>query len=83
MRNFCIAVIAAGLMGAPMAWAQPLAPGKPAGVAAARNGASTGLLIIGGIAVAALVAVVAIGSSNNNNGVLTNGTASTASGTTS
>jgi hypothetical protein len=82
MRIFCIALITAGLMAAPMAWAGPLAPGKPAGVHdAARHGARTGLLIAGGLAVAAVVAVVAIGGgSNNYNGVLTTGSSS---GTTS
>jgi hypothetical protein len=82
MRSFCIAAIAAGLVFSPMASAQPLAPGKPAGVKVARNGASTGLLIIGGVAVAALVALVAFGSNSSdaNKGVLNVGTAS---GTTS
>ncbi len=82
MRTFCIAVIAAGLVFSPMASAQPLAPGKPAGVKAARNGASTGLLIMGGVAVAAVVALVALGGNSNdaNKGVLNVGTAS---GTTS
>ena len=65
-----------------MVSAQPLAPGKPAGVKVARNGASTGLLIIGGVAVAAAVALVAFGSNSSdaNKGVLNVGTAS---GTTS
>jgi hypothetical protein len=82
MRSFCVAVIAASLVFLPMASAQPLAPGKPAGVKAARNGASTGLLVVGGIAVAAVVALVAFGnnSSDANKGVLNVGTAS---GTTS
>jgi hypothetical protein len=76
MRTFCIAMIAAGLMAAPMASAQPLAAGKPAGVHAARHGASTGLLIIGGIAAVAIVAIVAVGKNNNNNtGVLNVGAA--------
>jgi hypothetical protein len=82
MRTFCIAATAAGLMFSPMASAQTLAPGKPAGVHAARHGANTGLLIIGGIAVAAVVGVLVLGSnSNNNTGVVNVGTA--ASGTTS
>jgi hypothetical protein len=80
MRNFCIAAIAASLMFAPVASAQPLAPGKPAGVHAARHGANTGLLIIGGLAVAAAVAVATVGSnSNNNSGVLNVGTAASTS----
>ena len=42
MRNFCAVLVAAGLVTAPMASAQPsatgsLAPGKPAGVHAAQD----------------------------------------------
>ena len=78
MRIVCIAAAAAGLMMSPMASAAPLAPGKPAGVHAARHGASTGLLIAGGLAVAAIVAVVALGSSSNDTtGVLTSGISGT------
>ena len=79
MRGFLIAAVAASLMAAPV-WAQPLAPGKPAGVHEARRGASTGLLIAGGLLVAGLVAVVAFSGSDNNNGVVTNGVST---GTTS
>lgn len=79
MRILCVAAVAAGLMISPMAVAQPLAPGKPAGVKEARHGASTGLLIIGGVAVAALVAVLTVGkSSNNNTGVVMSGNSTTA-----
>ena len=80
MRGFLIAAVAAGLMFGPVASAQPLAPGKPAGVHEARRGASTGLLIAGGLLVAGLVAVVAFSGSDNNNGVVTNGVST---GTTS
>ena len=66
MRGLCIATIAAGLMFAPMARAQPLAPGKPAGVHAAKNGASTGLLLMGTALVAGL-AVLAISTGGTNN----------------
>ena len=73
MRSFCIAAVSAGLIAAPMAAAEPLAPGKPAGVHQARRGASTGLLIAGGVLVAGLVAVVAFSGSDNNKGVVTAG----------
>jgi hypothetical protein len=32
MRKLCSFVIAIGMTASPMAWADPLAPGKPAGV---------------------------------------------------
>jgi len=73
MRSFCIAAITASLMFTSLAWAQPLSPGKPAGIHQARRGASTGLLIAGGVLVAGLVAVVAFAGSDNNNGVVTAG----------
>ncbi|HWY66129.1 MAG TPA: hypothetical protein VNX61_13030, partial [Rhizomicrobium sp.] len=80
MRHLGIAVIVASLAVSPLASAQPLSPGKPAGVHAARRGASTGLLIAGTVLAAGLIAVVAInGSSNNNSGVVTNGVATTTS----
>jgi hypothetical protein len=77
MRSFCIAAIAASLMFASPAWTQPLAPGKPAGIHQARRGASTGLLVVGGLLVAGLVAVVAFSGSDNKNGVLNNGVSTT------
>lgn len=70
MRNFCIAVLAAGLMFAPMAQAQPLPPGKPAGVHAAKMGARTGLLIVGTALVAGLVAAALSTGGNNNAGIV-------------
>ena len=79
MRRLGIAVIVAGLAGSPVVCAQPLSPGKPAGVHAARHGASTGLLIAGTVLVAGLIAVVAINGGSNNSGVVTNGVATTTS----
>ncbi len=71
MRFLVVAVIAAGLAAAPVAvCAQPLSPGKPAGIHQARHGASTGLLIAGGVLAAGLVAVLAFNSSGNNNGLV-------------
>ena len=77
MRSVCIAAIAASLIFAPLASAQPLSPGKPAGIHQARRGASTGLLVVGGLLVAGLVAVVAFSGSDNNKGVLNSGTSTT------
>jgi hypothetical protein len=73
MRSFCIAAVTASLMFASLARAQPLSPGKPAGIHQARRGASTGLLVAGGVLVAGLVAVVAFAGSDNNKGVVTAG----------
>jgi hypothetical protein len=69
MRSLCITTIAAGLMFAPMAWAQPLAPGKAAGVHAAKHGASTGLLVMGTALVAGLVVLAMSTGGNNNTGL--------------
>jgi hypothetical protein len=52
IRFLGIAVIIASLAVSQDASAQPLSPGKPAGVHEARRGASTGLLIAGGVLVA-------------------------------
>jgi hypothetical protein len=79
MRFLSTAVIVASLAVSQAASAQPLSPGKPAGVREARHGASTGLLIAGGILVAGLVAVLAYTNSGNNNGVVTNGSSATTS----
>jgi len=77
MRSVCIAILAASVMLAPLASAQPLSPGKPAGIHQARRGASTGLLVVGGLLVAGLVAVVAFSGNDNNKGVLNSGTSTT------
>ena len=77
MRSVCIAILAASVMLAPLASAQPLSPGKPAGIHQARRGASTGLLVVGGLLVAGLVAVVAFSGSDNKKGVLNNGVSTT------
>jgi hypothetical protein len=59
MRNFCIAAVTAGLMFAPAAWAEPLAPGKPAGVRVAQAEDNTVLYIVLGAAVIAGIAIAA------------------------
>jgi hypothetical protein len=77
MRNFCIATVAASLIFAPMASAQPLASGKPAGVEAARLHVGTGLLIVGGLLVAGLAIAVASTGGTNNSGILNPAASST------
>jgi hypothetical protein len=57
--------------------AQPLSPGKPAGVREARHGASTGLLIAGGVLAAGLVAVLLYTNKGNNNGIVIPGPSTT------
>jgi hypothetical protein len=79
MRFLGIAAIVASLAVSQNAAAQPLPPGKPAGVQEARRGASTGLLIAGGVLVAGLVAVLAYTNSGNNKGVVTNGSSASTS----
>jgi hypothetical protein len=74
-RGCWIAAIIAGLIVAPMAAAEPLAPGKPAGVhQAARKNTRAGLLIAGGLLAGGIAALVIFGGSDNNNGVLNTGT---------
>jgi hypothetical protein len=77
MRFLGTAVIVASLAVTQVVTAQPLSPGKPAGVQEARRGASTGLLIAGGVLVAGLVAVLAYTNSGNNNGVVVPGPSTT------
>jgi hypothetical protein len=69
MRNICIAAVTAGLLFAPAAWAEPLAPGKPAGLHNAQVMDNTVLLVVLGAAVIAGIAVAASsGGSNGGNG---------------
>jgi len=79
MRRLRPVAIATALAISSSAFAQPLAPGKPAGVHQARHGASTGLLIAGTALLAGLVAIVVFKGSDNNTGVLTSGSATTTS----
>ena len=79
MRNFCSAAVAASLLFASAASAQPLASGKPAGVEAARFHAGTGLLIVGGLLVAGIAIAVANTGGNNTTGLVNpQGSSSTA-----
>jgi hypothetical protein len=79
MRRLQVVAIITVLAVSTSSFAQPLAPGKPAGVQRARHGASTGLLIAGTALVAGLVAVVVFKGSDDNTGVLTSGSATTTS----
>jgi hypothetical protein len=80
MRNFCIAAAAAGLILAPAAWAEPLSPGKPAGVHQAQDWDSGTTMIIIGVGVAA--AAIAIAASSGNSGGPTTMTTSPATSST-
>jgi len=70
MRNLCIAAATAGLVLSPVlspaAWADPLSPGKPAGVHQAQRWDNGTTMIIIGVGVAA--AAIAIAVSSNNSG---------------
>ena len=80
-RGLCVAAIIAGLIAAPAACAEPLAPGKPAGThQAARKNTRTGLLIAGGLLAGGIAALVIFGGSDNNNGVLNVGTSTGTTG---
>ena len=66
MRNVCSFVIAIGLIASPMAWAEPLAPGKPAGVHAAQM-TNKEWLVLGGIAAVGIgVAIATAGGRSSN-----------------
>ena len=73
MRNFCAALVATSLMIVPMASADPLAPGKPAGVRAAQSDdPNMPLYFFGAVAVGLGIALAV--SNNDNNGVVAPGT---------
>jgi hypothetical protein len=65
MRNFYVALVAASLMIVPMASAEPLAPGKPAGVRAAQSNDNMPLIYFGLVAVGIGVALAVAGNDNN------------------
>lgn len=60
MRKLCTAVIAVSMLASSIAWAETLAPGKPAGVRQAQMG-SKEILIFGTIGVAAITIVAVAG----------------------
>jgi hypothetical protein len=71
MRTFCSFVIAIGLTVSPTAWADPLAPGKPAGVHQAQDVGmgSKEWLILGALGAAGIgIAIATSGGRSSNPG---------------
>ena len=66
MRNLCSFVIAIGLTASPMAWADPLAPGKPAGVHQAQM-ADKEWLVLGGVAAVGIGVAIATSGGRSSN----------------
>jgi hypothetical protein len=60
MRKLCTAIVAVSVLASSMAWAETLAPGKPAGVRQAQMG-SKEILIFGTIGVAAVTIIAVAG----------------------
>lgn len=60
MRKLCTAVVAVSMLASSMAWAETLAPGKPAGVRQAQMGTKE-VLIFGTIGVAAVTIIAVAG----------------------
>ena len=67
MRKLCSFVIAIGLTASPMAWAEPLAPGKPAGVHQAQEMGSKEWLILGGVPAAGIGVAIATSGGRSSN----------------
>jgi hypothetical protein len=65
MRNFCAAFVATSLMIVPMASAEPLAPGMPAGVRVAQSQDINPLIYFGVVAVGIGVALAVSNNDNN------------------
>jgi hypothetical protein len=59
MRTPCSFVIAIGLIASPVAWAEPLAPGKPAGVQKAQM-TNKEWFVLGGIAAVGIGVAIAV-----------------------
>jgi hypothetical protein len=70
MRSLCTLVTATALMVSPMAWAEPLAPGKPAGVREAQMGDKE-WLVFGGVAVLLASVLIATNGSGSHASVTT------------
>ena len=66
MRKVCSFVIAIGLTASPMAWAEPLAPGKPAGVHAAQMG-NKEWFVLGGVAALGIGIAIATSGGRSSN----------------
>jgi hypothetical protein len=66
MRKLCTFVIAIGLVTSPT-WADPLAPGKPAGVHQAQGMGNKEWLVLGGVAAVGIgVAIATAGGRSSN-----------------
>lgn len=74
MRKLCTAVIAVSMFASSIAWAETLAPGKPAGVRQAQMG-SKEILIFGTLGVAAITIVAVAGTGGDQLTQQLNGTA--------
>jgi hypothetical protein len=82
MRNFYVALVATSLMIVPMASADPLAPGKPAGVRSAQSDdPNMPLYFFGAVAVGLGIALAVAG--NNDNSTPTSPSTSVTTTTTS
>jgi len=66
MRKLGSFVTAIGLIASPMVWAEPLAPGKPAGVHQAQGMTDKEWLVFGGLAVAGIGFAIATAGGGNN-----------------
>ncbi len=66
MRKLCSFVIAIGLTASPMAWAEPLAPGKPAGVHQAQM-TDKEWLVFGGLAAVGIGVGIAVSGGRSSN----------------
>jgi hypothetical protein len=60
MRKLCTVAVAVSMLASSVAWAETLAPGKPAGVRQAQMG-SKEILIFGALGVAAVTIVAVAG----------------------
>jgi hypothetical protein len=72
MRIACSVVIATALLASGMALAEPLAPGKPAGVHAAQMGDKE-WLVFGGVGIALAAVLIANNGSGSHAAVTTQG----------
>ena len=66
MRKLCAVVIGISLAASSLAWAEPLAPGKPAGVHAAQMGDKE-WLVFGGIAAVGIGVAIAVSGGRSSN----------------
>jgi hypothetical protein len=67
MRKLCGIVIAIGMVASPLAWAEPLSPGKPAGVRAAQEMTGKEWAVFGGIAALGIGIAIATSGGRSSN----------------